>query len=57
MVTVSILGFLVADVLITNLPMEDLVVSPSLNTIAGGSTGYRWASGMTVPHDITRKDG
>lgn len=57
MVTVSILGFLVADVLITNLSMEDLVVSPSLNTIAGGSTGYRWAGGMTDPHDISRKDG
>ena len=41
MVTVSILGFLVADVLITNLPNGVLGVSPSLNTITSGSTSYR----------------
>ncbi|ADE00763.1 hypothetical protein HMPREF9337_01727 [Cutibacterium acnes HL096PA3] len=37
----TILGFLTADVLITNLPNGVLGVSPSLNTITSGSTSYR----------------
>ncbi|MSS46558.1 hypothetical protein FYJ43_11145 [Cutibacterium sp. WCA-380-WT-3A] len=51
MAVLTILGFLTADVLITGHPTSVLAVSPSLNTIDSGSTGYRWAGGITVPHD------